>query len=304
MMPSAPAVAAFPRPLGLVLSGGGAIGGAQVGHLLALRDLGIVQDVIVGTSVGAINGAVVAADPDLGAERLAAIWSRVRREDIFPLRPLRLLASLAAQPAGLLPASGLVRFVTAHLAECDLDNLRVPLHVIATDAQTGELVDLTTGPLLDALVASSAIPGVFPPVRLGERTLLDGGLVADIPVERAFDLGVRSAIILDASGPCEITRPPRTVIESMAWALRVLTRSQADAHVHASSLRGLVIHLPTPCTARHSVLDFRGVDDLIRTTRRLTLDFFAARADEPWPALGMVGRQHRHTADHVCLATA
>ncbi len=300
MTPLAP----FPRPLALVLSGGGAIGGAQVGHLLALRDLGVVPDVIVGTSVGAINGAVVAADPEFGAERLAAIWSRVRREDIFPIRPLRLLAALAAQPAGLLPASGLISFVTEHLAETEVAGLRVPLHVIATDGQTGELVDLTSGRLAEVLVASSAIPGIFPPAQLAGRTLLDGGIVADIPVEHAFDLGVRSAIILDASGPCEITRPPRTVVESMAWALRVLTRSQADAHVHASSLRGLVVHLPTPCTARHSVLDFRGVGDLIRTTRRLTLDFFAAHQDQPWPSLGLVGRQHRHTADHVCLATA
>lgn len=75
-----------------MLSGGGAIGSVQVGHLLALRELGVVPDVVVGTSVGAINGAVAAADPQGGAARLASIWSRVRREDVFPLQPLHLLA--------------------------------------------------------------------------------------------------------------------------------------------------------------------------------------------------------------------
>lgn len=297
-------VAEFPRPLALVLSGGGAIGSAHVGHLLALQDEGIRPDLIVGTSVGAINGAVVAAEPDDGATRLAAIWSRVRREDIFPIRPLHLLASLRTQQAGLLPASGLVALVTGHLVQTQLAGLPVPLHVIATDAMTGELVDLSVGRLVDALLASSAIPGIFPPVRLGGRTLMDGGLVADVPVDHAFDLGARSAIVLDASGPCSVSRPPQTVLESVAWGLRMLTRSQADAQVHAAALRGLVVHLPTPCTTRRSALDFRGVDDLISTTRRLTVDFFAQLTGQPWPTQGMVGRQHRHLVDHVCTESA
>lgn len=297
------AVAEFPRPLGFVLSGGGAIGSAQVGHLLALRDLGVVPDVIVGTSVGSINGAVVAADPHGGAARLADIWSRVRREDVFPIEPLHMLASLRTRSAGVMPARGLVALVTSHLAETDLADLAVPLHAVATDAVTGELVDLSSGRLITALLASSAIPGIFPPVRVAGRTLMDGGLVADVPVDHAFDLGVRSAIVLDVSGPCEISRPPETVIESVAFALRVLTRSQADAHVHAAAMRGLVVHLPTPCTTRRSTLDFRGTDDLIRATRRMTAQFFAERAGQPWPVLGMVGRQHRHPPGHACTLT-
>jgi NTE family protein len=299
-----PAVADLPRPLALVLSGGGAVGAVQVGHLLALRELGIYPDLVVGTSVGAVNGAVVAADPEGGAARLVAIWSRVRRADVFPVQPLHLLASLHTRSAGLLPSRGLVTLVSDHLRETELGRLRVPLHVIATDSLTGDLVDLATGRILDALLASSAIPGVFAPVRIDGRALLDGGLVADLPIIRAFDLGARSAIVLDASGPCEVTRPPETVMEAVAWGLRVLSRSQVDAHLQAAAPRGLIVHLPTPCTTRRSAIDFRGADELIATTRLLTMAFFREQAGQPWPASGTVGRQHRHSTEHACLETA
>ena len=296
-------MADLPRPLGLVLSGGGAIGGVQVGHLLALRDLGIVPDIIVGTSVGAINGAMVAADPRDGALRLAEIWSRLRRMDVFPLRPLGLLTTLRTRTAGVLPTSGLVRLVS-NLSVRSMEDLAIPLHAIATDAVSGELVDLCSGPLADALMASSALPGIFPPVLLAGRTLMDGGLVADLPVDHAFDLGVRSAIVLDSSGPCEITQPPRTVVESMATALRILTRTQADAQAHAAARRGLVVHLPTPCTTRRSALDFRGVAELIPAARGMARAFFAERADLPWPDRGIVGRLHRHADGHACPVAA
>ncbi|MGB7961713.1 MAG: patatin-like phospholipase family protein [Propionicimonas sp.] len=235
-------IAAFPRPLAFVLSGGGAIGSAQVGHLLVLRELGIIPDVIVGTSVGAINGAVVAADPNEGARQLFDIWASVRREDVFPVPPWHLLSSLRRGFTGILQVGG----------------------------------------------------GLFPPRSVGGLTLMDGGLVANVPVDYALDLGVRSAIVMDAAWPCIVTRPPQTVIESIAVALRLLTRSQADAHMLAASQRGLVVHLPTPCTVRASPLDFSGVVEVIEATVELTQEFFDDRAGLPWPELGAIGRPHRH----------
>jgi len=292
-------VSEFPRPLAFVLSGGGAIGGAQVGHLLVLNELGIVPDLIVGTSVGAINGAVVAAHPDGGALDLFDIWAAVRREDVFPLPSWNLVSSLRRGLTGVVPVGGLVSLITGNLGVARLEDLQVPLHVIATDAVTGELVDLVEGSLVDALVASSAIPGVFPPRLVDGRTLMDGGLVANVPVDYAFDLGARSAIVLDAAWPCELTHPPQTVIESIAVALRLLTRSQADAQMLAAAQRGLVVHLPVPCTIRRSPLDFRGVVDLIEATGEATQQFFDDRVGLPWPEIGAVGQPHRHTREHA-----
>lgn len=297
-------VAEFPRPLAFVLSGGGAIGSAQVGHLLVLRELGITPDVIVGTSVGAINGAVVAADPAEGAIQLFDIWASVRREDVFPVPPWQLLSSLRRGATGVLPVGGLVSLVTGNLGVTDLEQLAIPLHVVATNAVSGDLVDLTRGGLVDALLASSAVPGLFPPRSLGGMTLMDGGLVANVPVEHALDLGARSAIVMDAAWPCKVTRPPQTVIESIAVALRLLTRSQADAHLNAAEQRGLVVHLPTPCTVRASPLDFSGVIDVVEATVELTQEFFEDRAGLPWPELGAVGRPHRHPAAHAYEVSA
>lgn len=300
----APAVAAFPRPLAFVLSGGGAMGGVQVGHLLALRELGVVPDLIVGSSVGAVNGALVASDPDDGALKLLDIWAAVRREDVFPLPSWNLVSSLRKGATGLLPVGGLVALISGHLGVATLEELRVPLHVVATDAVTGELVDLVEGPVVDALLASSAIPGIFPPRVVDGRTLMDGGLVATVPVEVAFDLGARSALVMDAAGPCELTHPPQTVVESLAVALRVLTRRQADAQADAAARRGLVVHLPTPCALRRSPLDFRGVLELVEATAELTSEFFEDREGLSWPEVGAVGHLHRHSLEHAREAAA
>ncbi len=286
----------FPRPLAFVLSGGGATGSGQVGHLMVLQALGITPDLIVGTSVGAINGAVVAADPVGGAGRLFDIWSTVRREDVFPVPPLHVLASLRRGVAGVLPDRGLVALITGNLRFALLEELPIPLHVIATDAVSGALVDLTQGRILDALLASSAIPGLFAPRVLDGRVLMDGGLVANVPVDHAFDMGARTAIVLDAAWPCTVTRPPQTIIESVAVALRLLTRSQAEAHKTSAARRGLVVHLPTPCSIRRSPLDFEGVVDEVAATAELTEDFFDAHADVPWPTVGAVGQPHGHPA--------
>lgn len=297
-------IAEFPRPLAFVLSGGGAIGSAQVGHLLVLRELGIIPDVIVGTSVGAINGAVVAADPAEGARQLFDIWASVRREDVFPVPPWHLLSSLRRGFTGIVQVGGLVSLVTVNLGVAQLEQLAIPLHVIATNAVSGELVDLAKGGLVDALLASSAIPGLFPPRSVGGLTLMDGGLVANVPVDYALDLGVRSAIVMDAAWPCVVTRPPQTVIESIAVALRLLMRSQADAHMLAASQRGLVVHLPTPCTVRASPLDFSGVVEVIEATVELTQEFFDDRVGLVWPELGAVGRPHRHPAPRTYEVSA
>lgn len=294
----------FPRPLAFVLSGGGAIGSAQVGHLLVLRELGIRPDLIVGTSVGAINGAVIAADPAEGAVQLFRIWASVRREDVFPVPPLHLLSSLRRGMAGMLPVGGLVSLVTGNLGVTDLEQLAIPLHVIATNAVSGELVDLVKGGLVDALLASSAVPGLFPPRSIDSLTLMDGGLVANVPVDHALDLGARSAIVMDAAWPCKLTRPPQTVLESIAVALRLLTRSQADAHMLAAAQRGLVVHLPTPCTVRGSPLDFSGVVEVVEDTVDLTEAFFDDRAGVPWPESGAVGHPHRHPAERAFEVSA
>ena len=278
----------LPHPIAFVLRGGGSLGSTQVGHLLALRDQGIRPDLVVGTSVGAVNGAAVADDPDTAPDRLREIWAGVRRPDVLPMDLRHLLAGPLLGRSGLWPLSGVSLLVQRNLSTTQMEDLAIPLHAIATDAITGDLVDICSGPVLDALVASSAIPGIFPTHRVGERWLLDGGIRAQVPVNHAMDLGAATAIVLHASHPQDLTKPPASILESIAVAMRFLTQSQAEAQTQAASHRGLVLYLPTPSDPRRSLLDFSGSKRLMSETYDLATQFLSGLTGL-FPGTGLIG---------------
>ena len=149
-----------------VLSGGASLGAIQAGMLHALYERRITPDFIVGASVGAFNGAFVAARPPsvTTASELAGIWTELRRGHVFPLNPLSGLFGFAGLRRHMVPDSGLRALVAEHLTASRLEDLPIPLHVIATDVLTGTELRLSEGPLLEAILASSAIPGVLPSV--------------------------------------------------------------------------------------------------------------------------------------------
>ncbi|MGI9642155.1 MAG: patatin-like phospholipase family protein, partial [Acidimicrobiia bacterium] len=156
----------LPRPLAFVLSGGAASGATQVGMLLALRDAGVEPDVIVGTSVGAINGAMVAAYPEDGARRLREVWTALDKEGLLGSSSLRCLPRLVRTRRHLYRADGLRSLIRTHLRVASFAELNVPFVAVATAAGTGTTALLQRGLLEPALLASSAIPGVFPRVEI------------------------------------------------------------------------------------------------------------------------------------------
>lgn len=159
----------------VVLSGGGSLGAVQVGMMLALAEHGVAPDLLVGTSVGAINGAYLAGRPGReGVEALAGIWSSVRRSDIFPVQPALGLLVLAGQADHFVPHDKLRRLLERHLNCTNLEDASCRLRVVASEVRTGKQVVLSHGPVIDAVLASVAVPGVFPPVRIGRRDLMEG----------------------------------------------------------------------------------------------------------------------------------
>ncbi len=159
-----------------VLAGGGSLGSIQVGMLQALEANGIKPDLIVGSSVGAINGAYYAGAPTAeGVERLRRIWIGLRRNDIFPIG-LDSLLGLFWSRSFLVNSHGLRNLLRRHLEYGLLEEARVPMYVVATDLLSGEAVALAKGSVEDAIIASSAIPAAFAPVRLDERYLVDGAV--------------------------------------------------------------------------------------------------------------------------------
>jgi len=179
-----------PRRTAFVLGGGGTFGAAQVGMLRALLEHDIVPDLLVGTSVGALNAAVFGHRPDLsGVDELGELWRSASGRQLFPVRPRAVVLRVTSRRDHLIPSDGMRRWIERCIAFERIEESTVPLHVVATDASTREAVVLSQGPAVPALLATSAIPGVFPAVELGQRMLVDGAIVADLPIEQAVTLG-------------------------------------------------------------------------------------------------------------------
>ena len=160
-----------------VLAGGGSLGAVEVGMLETLVAEGISADLIVGASVGALNGAYFAARPDReGVRSLGQIWRGLHRRDVFPFTPFGSLLSFFSLRNYLVDPTPLRRLIKRHLPIRDLSDTVIPFHVVATNVLTGDEVVVSSGPVVDAVLASTAIPGVFPPVKLAGRYLSDGGI--------------------------------------------------------------------------------------------------------------------------------
>jgi NTE family protein len=285
-------------PVAFVLSGGAGLGAIQVGMLRALYEHGVEPDLIVATSAGAINGAFIATREQTvdTADALAAIWRCVRRSEIFPLNPLSGVLGLLGTRAHFVPDSGLRRLVAERLdAEC-LEDLPIPLHVVAVDVVTGEELLLSAGPLLEAVVASAAIPAVLPPVRWQDRQLIDGGVANNTPISHAIELGAREIYVLPTGHACALERPPGTALGMALHALSLLTHSRliADIELHKDDAKLIV--MPPPCPLAIAPIDFAHAADLIERALHDARAFLQdGGADSPPIRM----RMHRHATAEV-----
>lgn len=196
-----------------VLSGGGARGALQVGALRALLEHGERPDVIIGTSIGAWNGAWIAHDPSVeGVDGLEAIWRTLTSRQVLlgfdpaasqrqrHIAGLRLLVAARRVTAGapsLYSDAGLRQLIVRHLGERTFADLRVPLRIIATDLTHGRRAIFGTGPLGPAILASSAMPGIFPPVCIDGCAYIDGGALDNCSLETALEMGARRIFVVD-----------------------------------------------------------------------------------------------------------
>jgi NTE family protein len=180
-----------------VLSGGGNLGAIQVGMMYALVEKGLRPGMIVGTSVGAINGAFFASRPDLpGIAEIARLWSSLRRKDVLGVDLGTLVGGFRGRPRHLFDSSSIRRVLESFLTFNRLEDAPIPLTVVATALGTGEAVILNSGDATDALLASSAVPRLLPPVEIDGRLLVDGAAAADVPLQQAVALGARELYVL------------------------------------------------------------------------------------------------------------
>ena len=245
-----------------VFAGGGSLGAVQVGMLRELTRYGVNADFVVGSSVGAINASYFASAPNpAGIEKLETIWRALRRHDVFPFT-LRSVVGLLGRPDYLIDPSNLRRLLERHLPFENLEDAMIPVHVIATNLG-GTAVCLSSGPAVDAIMASAAIPGAFPSVRIGEDHLMDGAVGSNTPILAGAKLNATRIIALPAGFTCAIHTPPNGAIARALHALTLLIGNQMVRDM--KELAGVVdvFTVPNLCPLDISPYDFSRADELI-----------------------------------------
>ena len=245
-----------------VFAGGGSLGAVQVGMLTALTEAGLKPDLIVGSSVGALNAGFFAGDPTAeGVAKLAAIWRSLRRRDIFRVSLRGALGMLGSSEAVFDPG-GLRRLIEGSLSYANLEDAPTPIHVVATSL-AGETVRLSSGPAVQAIMASAAIPAVFPTVEIGEARLMDGAVSGNTPILTAVELGADRLIVLPTGFACA---PDETPMGALARGFHALTLLIAHQMVRdLALLKGQVqVHtVPSLCPLTVSPFDFGHTQSLI-----------------------------------------
>lgn len=205
--------------------GGGPLGAHEVGMLRALIEGGIQPDLVLGTSVGAINGAAIAADPSVGGvERLTQMWAAIDRSDVFGGSVLGRLATLARTRTHLHENEPLRALLTDALPVGRIDELAVPFQCVAACIERASEHWFDAGPLVDAVLASAAVPGILPPVGIGGEHFIDGGIVNSIPVRRAIELGATQVYVLQVGRLDRRLEPPRWPWEVALVAFEIARR--------------------------------------------------------------------------------
>jgi NTE family protein len=208
-----------------VLGGGGVLGACEVGMLRALNEAGVHPDVVLGTSIGAINGVFVAADPDNAADRLGEVWRSEVVRTAFRGSILTRLGTLARSGTHLHSNTGLRRLLEEHLPVQDFEELTVPFQCVAACVERAAAHWFKEGPIVPAVLASAAVPGLLPPVAIDGEHFFDGGLVHSIPVGRAVQLGMDEVYVLHVG---RIERPLRA--PTRPWEVGLVAFEIARRH--------------------------------------------------------------------------
>ena len=207
-----------------VLGGGGRWGAVEVGMLKALIDVGVEPDLVLGASIGALNGSVIADDPGPdGVRRLTHLWESIAGADLFRGGLSRWRNMAALRPA-IHDTSEMRALITGVHGDRRLEDLSVPFQCVAASIERAAEHWFTEGPLVEALLASAAIPALFPPVRIGDEHFYDGGLVDSVPLSRALRLGAKTVYVLQVGRLESPLRPPRRLHEAALISFEIARR--------------------------------------------------------------------------------
>jgi NTE family protein len=269
-----------PRRTAFVLSGGGNLGALQVGMLRALFERRIHPDVVLGCSVGALNGAAIAADPSLAmVGRLQELWRDIADHDVMPAGLLPPTLQLARKGVAIHDNANLRRVLEQMLPVRTFEELAVPFECVAAALTEGTETWFSHGDLVDPILASAALPAVYPPVEIDGHRYLDGAIVNDVPVSRAVSLEADRIFVLHV-GSWDRPRPePKRPIDMAMYAYWLARRSrfQRDLARIPSNIEVLVLPPGETPVLRYN--DFGHSDEMIATSYQATSAFLDAAGD-------------------------
>jgi NTE family protein len=257
--------------IGFVLTGGASLGAVQVGMLQALARRGIRPDFLIGSSAGALNAAFLAGQQwPAGVAELERIWLGLSRSDVFPMCPLSSLLGLFGRREHVVSPSGVEALIRRHIPYVRLEEAAIPIHMMATDVLTGAEVRISGGSVIDALRASTAIPGIFPPVHIGHHYLMDGGVANNAPLSQAIDLGADVVYALPAGYACGLRQPPGSALGMAVHALSLVFNQKLVESLERCSENASVKVVPPLCPITISPIDFGHAAELIARAREST----------------------------------
>jgi NTE family protein len=250
-----------------VLAGGGSLGAVQVGMLAELISAGIYPDLIVGVSAGALNGAFLAFDPSSQTvERMALLWSQMSTRAVLGLSWRSLLGVVGIRDHVGSP-QGLRNLLRRELGNRSFADAAVPLHIICAELVTGADVILCEGDIAEAIIASTAIPGVFPAAHHAGRFLVDGAVAESTPIAVAAGLGATRVIVLPCGFACAQKKLSRGAVGRAMHAIALLGARQLknDFDRYASSIAMRIA--PPLCPMSQSSYDYSNAAELIARAR-------------------------------------
>jgi NTE family protein len=271
-----------PGSVAFVLSGGGNLGALQIGMLRALTERGIRPDLIVGCSVGAINGAAFAEDPTVaGVARMERLWRELDGTDLMPSKLLPNAVALARRGEAIHDSEPLRRALEDQLRARTFEELAVPFQCVATDVIGVREVWFASGPLIEPILASAALPAIYPAVEIDGVRYLDGAIVDDVPMGRAVELGARTVYVLQVgafSRPRPEPRRPLDVAVQSYW----IARHHRFKRELAAMPPEVDLHLlPTGETPTMRYNDFTRSAELISVAYAAASDYLAGRPARP-----------------------
>jgi NTE family protein len=260
--------AARPPKIAFVLGGGGVLGAHEVGMLRALAERAIEPGVVLGTSVGALNGALFAADPTAGGvEHLTRLWSETNLAEMSAGTLFRRISTLARTGTHLQSLTEVRQRLVEVLPVERVEQLTVPFQCVAASIERAAEHWFDSGALADVVLASCSVPGILPPIKIGDEHFIDGGIVNSIPVNRAVTLGATEIYVLQVGRLEQPLEPPRWPWEVGLVAFEVARRHRF-AHDLASLPDGVELHvLPTGGSAAPAYNDISGQLRVRRTAR-------------------------------------